>query len=121
MLAMAFPALSRALLLIVLAVALTATGFAHRIPSAKDGALAFALANGADAADFCGGSFGREGAVPAHCPACQIVGGADLPSPAGQPIRLQDAVLAAVIAPGDAPALRAPRDPAHGPQGPPVA
>jgi hypothetical protein len=115
----------RALLLVALAVALTATGFAHRMPTAADGAedsaLAFALANGAQASDFCGNLPGSDRAGSLHCPACQITASVDLPPATGKLITLELAFHARVIAPRETRALRSILDPAHSPQGPPTA
>lgn len=115
----------RALLLVALAVALTATGFAHRMPTAADGmqdsALAFALANGAGASDFCGSLPGSDRAGSLHCPACQITASADLPPVTGKLITLELAFHAQVIAPRKTVALRSILDPAHTSQGPPAA
>ncbi len=117
--------LQRALLLVALTVALIATGFAHRMPTAQDvaqdGALAFALANGADASDFCGGVAGGDRAGALHCPACQITASADLPPHAGRLVAAELAFHAQVIAPRVILARRGVLDPAHTPQGPPVA
>jgi hypothetical protein len=115
----------RALLLVALAVALTATGFAHRMPAAadeaQDSALAFALANGATASDFCGSLPGSDRSGSFHCPACQITASADLPPVAGKLITLELAFHAQVITPRETVALRSILDPAHAPQGPPTA
>jgi hypothetical protein len=115
----------RALLFVALAVALTATGFAHRMPAAADGAqdsaLAFALANGAEASDFCGGLPGSDRAGALHCPSCQITASADLPPVMGKLIKLELAFHAQVIAPRKTLARRSILDPAHTPQGPPAA
>lgn len=113
--------LHRVVLLAALTVALVGTGFAHRISSPQDEALAFALANGVSLADICGGDLenGRHGA--AECQACQIAGTADLPSLAGAPIDLDLAVHAAVVARVEFWSILQEPDPAHRPQGPPVA
>ncbi len=120
-------------MLFVLAVALTATGFAHRMPAQQDGAqsgaqsasqsvaLAFALANGAGASDFCGGGPGSDRSSAPHCPACQISAAADLPPLSTPAIDLALAVHADVVASRAARAIPAVQDPAHSPQGPPVA
>lgn len=120
MLVKAVLSLHRALVLVVLAVALTATGFAHRMPVPQDGALAFALANGADASDFCGGTAGGDPAGGLHCLACQTTASADLPSVAGVRIDLALGVHADVIPARQAVTFRTIRDRAHPPQGPPV-
>ena len=125
MLAKAVLTFHRALLLVALAVALTATGFAHRMPAAADGAqdsaLAFALANGATASDFCGSIPGSDRAGAVHCPACQITASADLPPVTGKLITLELAFHAQVIAPRKTLAARSILDPGHSPQSPPAA
>jgi hypothetical protein len=98
-----------------------ATGFAHRLPSTDDAALAaYALAGG-DIADLCGDLDGD--GLPDHgdCPACQIAGGADLP-PASPTLRNADlAFVAQVVAPRESRAVRAVLDPARGLRAPPLA
>lgn len=121
MLVRSIMSLHRALLLVVLAVGLIATGFAHRMPTPQDGALAFALANGAGVSDFCGSIPGSDGAKSIHCPACQITASAHVPPESGSLITLDLAFHSAVIAPHQTLALRRVLDPAHAPQGPPVA
>ena len=81
--------LHRAMLLATLFVALVATGFAHRMPTPQDEALAFALANGASLADICGDS-GGDDHRGGECLACQISGSADLPPAAQTLIGAQD-------------------------------
>lgn len=125
MFAKAVLTIHRVLLLVALAVALTATGFAHRMPTAADGgedsALAFALANGAGASDFCGGLPGSDRTGSLHCPACQITASADLTAATGKLITLELAFHAQVIAPRKTFARRSILDPGHAPQGPPAA
>ena len=121
MLAKAFTSLHRAFVLVALMVALTATGFAHRMPTAQDGALAFALANGASASDFCGGTVGGDRAGSLQCAACQITASADLPPLAGVSIPLELAFQARTVAPRESVARRSILDPGHSPQAPPVA
>ena len=117
----ALSSLHRVLLLLALTVALTATGFAHRMPTDQDGALAFALANGADASDFCGGAVGGDRAKTLHCPACQIMARGDIPPESTTMINMEFAFHAPVRAPRLALAFRSIQDPAHRPHGPPVA
>jgi hypothetical protein len=121
MLANALFALHRLILLVALSVALVVTGFAHRMPASQDAALAFALANGASPADFCGDGPEGSGAHGSGCPACQIAGSADLPPATGKLLDVGFAVLARVIAPRESRAQARVLDPAHRPQGPPVA
>ena len=110
----------RAVLFAVLAVALVATGFAHRMPTPQDEALAFALANGATLADFCGDEPGTDRTAP-HCLACQISGTADLPAVQRLQITLELTFVANTVAPRESRAIALATDPAHRPQGPPVA
>ncbi|MFN3994650.1 MAG: hypothetical protein ACK4IU_17295 [Tabrizicola flagellatus] len=111
----------RMVLLALVTVALVATGFAHRMPAPSDEALAFLIANGATPADFCADDLDGDGLRDPHCLACQIAGSADLPPPAQMQVDLELAFHAAVIAPLETRALTRARDPAHRPQGPPVA
>jgi hypothetical protein len=121
MLRRAIIGLHRAVLIGAFAVALIATGFAHRMPSPQDEALAFALANGAALADFCGDETVAGSKGGAHCLACQIAGSADLPIATGALIDLELAFVATVIAPREDRVLQRILDPAHSPQGPPAA
>jgi hypothetical protein len=115
----AFVLFRRLLLLVALAVSLTATGFAHRMPSPQDQSLALALANGVLPADFCGEAPDGMPADP-HCLACQIAGTADLPAPEAVRIDLDLAVLVRVVAPRESPVPLRRLDHAHASQGPPV-
>lgn len=123
MLSLVFHQLHRLALLVTLAVALTATGFAHRIAApdqASNIALAFALANGATAADFCGDGMPGDSHAKAPCLACQIAGTAALPA---APAVLQDLDLVAlsrVTAPCESRAVARRLDLSHAPQGPPT-
>lgn len=117
-----FPDLRRLAALCLLALALAATGFAHRTPSAQEPALQSAwLMAGGNWSGFCGepGSDGQRSHV--KCPACQLTGAADLPT---APAMAQGGMprLLAVLAP---PAAEAPPrpvlDPAHGSRAPPLA
>ena len=113
--------LRRLALLTVLAVALVATGFAHRLPHAADADLqAFVLAGG-DLGALCDDLGDTGGSSHPDCPACQIVGAADLP-PATPALRDANLVfIAQVIAPRESRAVRGVRDPARGLRAPPLA
>lgn len=113
--------LHRVVLLAALTVALVGTGFAHRIAAPQDDALAFALANGVSLADICGDDL--KGGIHAgtDCQACQITAAADLPPLTGVRVDLELAFQAAVVAPLEIRAALHQADPAHRPQGPPVA
>lgn len=117
--------LHRAALFALVTLALVATGFAHRMPSAqdeaRDAALAFVLATGASLADICGDDPGGDTLGKVDCLACQITGAADLPPAIMSLIDLNLAFHAAVIAPRETVALARAQGPAHRPQGPPVA
>ena len=121
MLVSALSTLHRVLVLVALTVALTATGFAHRMPTADDEALAFAIANGVTLADLCAGDRDGDGQRDVHCMACQIAGSADLPPATPGLIDLELAFVAQVVAPRESRAVAAVLDPSHAPQGPPVA
>lgn len=108
-------------LLLVLAVSLTGTAFAHRVPAPQDPALVLALANGATLADFCAGDLDGDGVRDVQCLACQVAGSADLPSASRGLVDLELAVHAPQVAAQDRGALRRVLDPAHRPQGPPTA
>lgn len=112
----------RVALLAALTVALVGTGFAHRIAAPQDeAALVFALVNGVSLADICGDDLKGSSHAGADCQACQIVGAADLPSLTGAKVDLELAFHAAVVAPLESRAILRLPDPAHRPQGPPVA
>jgi len=121
MLGIAIMTLQRALLLVALTVALVATGFAHRMPSAGDQSLVLALANGATLEDLCAeGGAGDEHSGPS-CLACQIAGAADLPPVQGALIDLELADVTTIIALQETSALARASNLAHRPQGPPAA
>ncbi len=121
MLGHATDTLHRALLLVALTVALVATGFAHRLPSATDQSLAVALANGATLADLCDeGNAGDQHQGPG-CLACQITGTADVPPALGDLQKLELVFLATVSAPRESRISPRVLDPSNTPQGPPTA
>jgi hypothetical protein len=113
--------LHRVVLLAALTVALVGTGFAHRIAIPQDDALAFALANGVSLADICGDDLEGGTHAGTDCQACQITAAADLPPLTGVQVDLELAFQAAVVAPLEVRAALHEVDPAHRPQGPPVA
>jgi hypothetical protein len=114
--------LQRVALVAAIALALVATGFAHRMPTAaEDAALAYALQNGITLADLCGGDTGQTAHPGTDCQACQINGAAHLPPMTGVGIDVELAVHAAVVAPLAVRGAVRTSDPAHRPQGPPVA
>jgi hypothetical protein len=113
--------LRQVVLLTLLTVSLTATAFAHRMPSPDDGALAFALANGMTLADLCATDADGDGMRDGHCPACQITATLGLPATAPALIDLELAFVLQVVAPRESQALQRILDPARSPQGPPTA
>lgn len=114
--------LHRMALVAAIAIALVATGFAHRMPTAaEDAALAYALQNGITLSDLCGGDLGQSAHPGSDCQACQITGAAHLPPLTGDRIDVELAVHAAVVAPMEVKGAARTSDPAHRPQGPPVA
>lgn len=121
---MAWMILSRirqAVLLLALAVSLTATAYAHRTAAPQDAALAFALANGATLADICAGDLDGDGVRDVHCLACQIAHSVDLPPATLGTVKLELAIPTRLLAPQAARAPVRVVDPAHRPQGPPLA
>jgi hypothetical protein len=114
--------LHRVALVAAITIALVATGFAHRMPTAaEDEALAYALQNGISLSDLCGGDLGQSAHPGPDCEACQISGAAQLPPLTGVRIEVELAVHAAVVAPLEVRGAARTSDPAHRPQGPPVA
>lgn len=113
--------LHKGLVLLLLVIALVAVGFAHRAPSQTENAVTSLLLAGGSLADLCGD--GDPGGAPHHgeCLACQITAGADLPPASGTPVALFLAKLANVPVPRLHLVVPASTDPAHRPQGPPVA
>lgn len=121
MLARALHRLHQTVLLTVLTVALIATGFGHRMPTAEDNALTAVLLAGGTAADFCGDLAPMGKHADANCQACQITAAADLP-PAITDLQDLDLVfLAEVTAPRESRAPVHIFDPARPAQAPPVA
>jgi hypothetical protein len=112
--------LYRVALVVALAVALIATGFAHRMPAPSDANLAFAVANGASLDDLCAKDPGDGPQGDPHCQACLIVGAADLPQATPGVVDLNLVVLARGVVPRESCALASALDPAHSAQGPPV-
>lgn len=113
--------LHRMVLLAVLALALVAPGFAHRAPGPQDEALAYAQQIGISISDICGGEPGKAQHPGSDCAACRIAHAADLPPLTGARIDLELAADAAGVVPREVRAILHRSDPAHPPQGPPVA
>ncbi len=109
-------------LLMVLATALVALGFAHRMPTTNDAELAAYEQLGGDVADLCGTDLNGDGqAGQGDCPACHIVAAAMVPD---NTLSLRDAdliLIATVIAPRENRAVRPVLDPARGMRAPPLA
>lgn len=113
--------LHRMVLLAVLTLSLVATGYAHRMPTDEDRTVVAMLAAGAALADICG-EFSE---TPAHadplCQACQIAGGADVPSLAGAVSPAALVLVEEVAAPRESRRVDRTLDPARTAQGPPIA
>jgi hypothetical protein len=109
-------------LVVVLAVSLVASSFAHQMPGPQDSVVAELLAAGATLSDLCAdGQQPQDGPHGPNCLACQIVGTADLPSGHLVLIDVELAFVARVVAPRESRALARELDPARSPQGPPAA
>ena len=104
----------------VLALALIATGFQHRMPTADDTAMYSFMLAGGELADICADADGDGLPDQPDCPACHIVGLAHVPA---MDVGIHDANLvfvASVIAPRESRAVRAVLDPANGLRAPPL-
>ena len=108
-------------LLVLVTIALVATGFAHRMPSPDSQAIELALANGLAAADICGDTAPGQTHADQTCLACQIAGTADLPAVLGEPRDIDLVFLTTINAPRESRLVSRVLDPANAPQGPPVA
>jgi predicted lipoprotein with Yx(FWY)xxD motif len=114
--------LHRVALVAAIALALVVTGYGHRMPTAaEDEALAYALQNGISLNDLCGSDLGQSAHPGSDCQACQITCAAQLPPLTGARIDVELAFHAAVVAPLEVLGTAREQDPAHRPQGPPVA
>lgn len=106
-------------LVALLTLALVATGFGHRMPTAQDAQLEV-IAQMGGLADICADLNG-DGIPDDDCPVCHLTGSADLP-PAMPSVRRADlSFVAAVVAPRESRAIRAVLDPARGLRAPPLA
>lgn len=116
-----FAVLGQAALVVVVTLALVATGFAHRMPNAEDAAVQAFVAAGGALADLCGDADGKGNALHPDCPACHIAS-SFLPSPGTPNISDADLIfVASVVAPRESRALRHLPDPARSSQSPPLA
>ncbi len=112
--------MQRLAFLAVLSIALVATGFVHRLPTANEVVVdAYVLAGG-DLADLC-----AEGGADKHvshrdCVACTTASIADLPAAVSSAHDADLAFVAEVVAPRASRAVRAVSDPARGLRAPPL-
>lgn len=108
-------------LIALLTVALVATAFAHRLPSASDIAIeAYGIA-GVDISDICGDGGADGKAAHPDCPACHIVGSVMMPDALQNIVQVNYAFVATVIAPRESRSTRSVLDPARGMRAPPLA
>jgi hypothetical protein len=111
--------LTRMVLAALLALALTATAYAHRMTADAD-RLAFIQATGANPSDLCGDT-GKGPVAKPPCEACRISGQMLPPRLVGAPVALRHVAGGATPVPGG-PALPTPaRDPGHPSRAPPAA
>lgn len=114
-------AFRRLWLIALLSIALVATAFAHKIPTASDLALdAYVLAGGS-MADLCGDGDGDGAMAHRDCQACSIIGTAMLPDAPQAVTRVNYAYVATIVAPRAARAIRTVLDPARAMRAPPLA
>ncbi|SEN09013.1 hypothetical protein SAMN04488103_10389 [Gemmobacter aquatilis] len=107
-------------ILAIVAVALVATGFAHRIPSADDLDRQAYVALVGDLGDLCGDVDGDGRLDHPDCPACQIVGGLVLPGTLAV-LRAAELPRGTVrAAPRESRVVRAVLDPARALRAPPL-
>ena len=106
-------------LVALLTLALAATGFGHRMPTAQDAQLEV-IAQMGGLAEICADLNG-DGIPDDDCPVCHLTGGAALPPATPSFIRADLAFVAEVAAPRESRAIRAVLDPARGLRAPPLA
>lgn len=114
--------LRRMAALCLLTLALLATGFAHRAPSAQDDALQSAWAlSGGNWSGICGDATGDGQRTHVKCPACQLAGAAGLPPAPAAAHGVAPRLVAVLAAPAAEAPVRAVLDRAHGSRAPPLA
>lgn len=105
----------------LIAFALVAVGFGHRMPTASDVALENYVLSGGDLSALCGDMGDDEQAMTGDCPACHIVAATILPDPPVSVFKADLIFVAKIVAPCQDRARRAVLDPAHGTRAPPLA
>ena len=108
-------------LVALLTVALVATAFAHRMPSASDVAIEAYILAGGDLSDICGDMGSDGNATHRDCPACHIAASAMVPDAPQSIAEVEYVHVATVVAPQQSRAIRTVRDPARGMRAPPLA
>ena len=103
----------------LLTLALVATGFGHRMPTAQDAQLEV-IAQMGGLSDICADLNG-DGIPDDDCPVCHLNGSADLPSAPPSVQKADLAFVTQVIAPRESRAIRTVLDPARGLRAPPLA
>jgi hypothetical protein len=113
--------LHRSAVVAAIAIALCATGFAHRLPSVQDTALVAALEVWGSSGDFCGTDSSGRAHHPDVCLACQVIGSALLPPLADAALSWVPPMLVKVSAPRENRSVVRVLDVSRASQGPPAA
>jgi len=105
---------------VLLAGALVATAFAHKVPNASEARLqAYALAGG-DISSICAETGSGDTQSHADCLACHIIGSAVLLGAPQSPIQANFVVVATLAPPQERRATHAALNVAHGARAPPI-
>lgn len=111
----------RVVVVALIAVALVAVGFGHRMPTASETALESYILAGGDISALCGGAGDDQGLAGSDCPACHLAAATILPDPPVSIVKADLIFVAKVVAPRESRARRVVLDPAHGMRAPPLA
>jgi hypothetical protein len=112
--------LHRSALVAAIAVALCATGFAHRLSNVQEKALVVALEVWGGSGDFCGSDPSGRAHHPDVCLACQVIGSALLPPLAEAARSGLPPILVKVSAPRENRSVARVLDVSRASQGPPA-
>lgn len=108
-------------LIVLLALALVATAFAHHLPGSSDLSIETYVLAGGDISDLCEDDGAGGKSSHRNCPACHIIGSALLGDMPQALLEADYIFVSTVVAPRESRAIRVVRDPAHGMGAPPLA